>query len=62
MSDPKTVLGRDVTGRIFLNLAKAYVETINKGGVPVIENAVDYITKVENEKAKEKALSIFKSR
>lgn len=62
ISEPKTVLGKDVTGRMFLNLAKSYVDTINKGGVPVIENAVDYITKVENEKAKEKALALFKSR
>ena len=62
ISDPKSVLGKEVTGRMFLNLAKTYVDTINKGGVPVIENAVDYITKVENEKAKEKALEIFQSR
>eukprot|EP00092_Neocalanus_flemingeri_P011002 GFUD01011847.1.p1 GENE.GFUD01011847.1~~GFUD01011847.1.p1 ORF type:complete len:754 (-),score=206.68 GFUD01011847.1:94-2355(-) len=62
ISTQKTVLGKDVTGRMFLNLAKCYVEAINKGGVPVIENAVVYITKVENEKAKEKALTIFKSR
>jgi hypothetical protein len=62
ISDPKSVLGKAVTGRMFLNLAKTYVDTINKGGVPVIENAVDYITKVENEKAKEKALNIFKTR
>jgi len=62
ISDPKSVLGKEVTGRMFLNLAKTYVDTINKGSVPVIENAVDYITKVENEKAKEKALEIFQSR
>ena len=55
ISTQKTVVGKDVTGRMFINLAKCYVEAINKGGVPVIENAVDYITKVENEKAKERA-------
>lgn len=44
---PKTMNGKCLNGEMLIGLCKAYVEAINKGGVPVIETAWKYVVKTE---------------
>lgn len=42
---PKTLNGNTINGKILIELAQSYVESINKGAVPNIENAWNNITR-----------------
>lgn len=45
---PKTIInGQKLSGTMFAGLIRSYVEAINKGAVPSIENAWSYISKNE---------------
>ena len=58
---PKTLNGTPITGRVLVNLAQQYVEAFNTGAVPNIENAWTYICRNENQRALQKAQSLFES-
>ena len=47
---PKTIREKQLNGSMLIELSKAYIEAINKGGVPNIENAWKYIVKNESYK------------
>lgn len=56
----KTIMnGRRLTGDMFVGLVYNYVEAINKGAVPNIETAWNYISKNECQKAMEMAYENF---
>ena len=43
--------GNMMTGPMLLQLAKAYIEAINSGGVPNVESAWGYVCRAEGERA-----------
>ena len=57
---PKTINGKTLNGDMFWNLCKSYVEAINAGAIPSIENSWAYICKNECMKALDEALELFK--
>ncbi|XP_073692971.1 guanylate-binding protein 1-like [Garra rufa] len=61
-SEPKTVTGgRAVTGAALGNLAEVYVEAIRSGNVPCLENAAMSLAKIQNVRAEEEALQLYKT-
>ena len=58
---PKQMYGRKLNGDMLFNLAQSYVEAINNGAVPSIENSWSYICKDECLKAMQTALQQFES-
>lgn len=56
---PKLMHGRKLNGEMLYNLAGSYVEAINRGIVPNIENAWSYICKNECLKAQSDAYERF---
>lgn len=48
--------GRKLNGDMLFNLAHSYVEAINNGAVPSIENSWSYICRDECHKANQEAL------
>lgn len=48
---PKQINGRKLNGEMLFNLAKSYVDAINKGAIPSIESSWSYICKNECLKA-----------
>ena len=40
---PKQLKGQFITGQMLIELAEAYTESLNKGGIPVIETAWEYM-------------------
>ncbi|XP_035282074.1 guanylate-binding protein 1-like isoform X2 [Anguilla anguilla] len=59
-SSVKTVKGGlPVTGRMLGHLAKTYVDTIARGDVPCLENAVLTMAQIENEAARRDALKEY---
>lgn len=48
---PKQINGQFVTGLQLCELAESYTEAINKGGVPVIETAWQYVQSGELDNA-----------
>jgi hypothetical protein len=56
---PKTINGKYLNGDMFWNLCKSYVEAINKGAIPSIENSWAYICKNECLKALDDAFDRF---
>ncbi|XP_062995936.1 guanylate-binding protein 1-like [Elgaria multicarinata webbii] len=62
-SQPKTVPGgHTVTGRMLANLVKSYVDAINSGEVPCLENAVLALAEIENSAAMREAISSYEER
>jgi hypothetical protein len=53
--------GKKLTGQMMASLAESYVQSINNGAVPNIENAWAYICKSECHKAIEESFSKFES-
>lgn len=51
--------GKAITGRMFAHLLKSYVDAINEGSVPCIENAIRSMALVENAKAVEYAVQSY---
>jgi len=56
---PKVMHDRKLNGEMLYNLALTYVDSINKGAVPNIESAWNYICKNECQKAQQDAYSKF---
>lgn len=56
---PKTLNGKNLNGEMLCNLAQTYINAINKGVVPNIENAWTYISKNECTKAFHGALEKY---
>ena len=54
---PKQMFGKKLNGDMLFNLAQSYVEAINNGAVPSIENSWQYICKDECHKALQQSLS-----
>ncbi|XP_036372267.1 guanylate-binding protein 2-like [Megalops cyprinoides] len=56
----KTIKGETkVTGSMFGNLAKIYVDAIRSGQVPCLENAVEALAQIENSAAVEKSHALY---
>ncbi|MCJ8745026.1 hypothetical protein PDJAM_G00125580 [Pangasius djambal] len=59
---PKTLTGgRMLTGGALGTLAEVYVEAICSGQVPCLENAVESLSKIQNERAVEQGLQVYQS-
>lgn len=43
--------GRALNGTLFVEICKAYIEAMNKGCLPNVENAWNYVCRSECEKA-----------
>ena len=56
---PKVLNGKKLNGPMLATLAASYVESINKGAVPNIESAWQYICKSECGKAVEESIKMF---
>jgi hypothetical protein len=56
---PKVLNGKQLTPEMFVTLSISYVEAINHGAVPNIENAWTYICQNESKKSMEKAVCHF---
>ncbi|XP_077788311.1 guanylate-binding protein 1-like isoform X2 [Podarcis muralis] len=62
-SRPKMIPGdRVVTGTMLASLAKTYVNAINSGDVPCLQNAVLALSKIENSAAVHDAISCYEER
>lgn len=48
---PKTFFGKAMDGPMLIQLCKTYIDTLNKGSMPNIENAWNYLCKFEANKA-----------
>jgi len=51
--------GKPLNGDMFWNLCKSYVDSINQGAIPSIENSWAYICKNECQKALEESIDLF---
>ncbi|KAF5904491.1 guanylate-binding protein 1-like, partial [Clarias magur] len=59
---PKTLTGgRMLNGSALCSLAEVYVEAIRSGRVPCLENAVETLAKIQNERAVEEGLQLYQS-
>ena len=58
----KTLNGKPLNGEMLFNLAKSYVDSINKGAVPSIESSWSYICRNECQNAMRNALQVFEQR
>ena len=58
---PKTINGKFFTGHMLAELAQAYTEAINTGGVPNIEGAWTSVCQAECQKALEESLKYFET-
>ena len=56
---PKLMHGKALNGEMFCNVMRSYVNAINSGAVPVIENAWSYMCKSECNRAKNNALTHY---
>ncbi|KAF5892052.1 guanylate-binding protein 1-like, partial [Clarias magur] len=58
---PKTFTrGQMLTGSALGSLAEIYVEAIRSGKVPCLENAVETLAKIQNERAVEEGLQVYR--
>lgn len=55
----KTLNGKLLNGEMFCNMIKSYLEAINQGAVPVIENAWGFMCKNECAKAMKNSLAVY---
>ncbi|XP_031418352.1 guanylate-binding protein 1-like [Clupea harengus] len=51
--------GHKVTGSRFIHLVKIYVDTINSGSIPCLENAVVAMAKIENRSAMNEGFQLY---
>ena len=56
---PKTLNKKALNGEMFINMIKSFIEAINKGAIPNIENTWSSMCKVESMKAFESAESAY---
>jgi hypothetical protein len=57
---PKMMNGKQITGKMLLDLADAYTQAINSGSVPNIQTAWSYICQNECHRAIENSLNHYK--
>ena len=57
----KRINGNFVDGPRLIALAEAYVESVNNGRAPCIENAWEFVKKFENKKTAEKTIGIIRN-
>jgi hypothetical protein len=60
-TEPKAINGKRITGPVLANLLEEFVNSINKGGVPNINNAWDNVISKDIEDLKIKALRNYKA-
>ncbi|EGR33607.1 hypothetical protein IMG5_048240 [Ichthyophthirius multifiliis] len=53
---PKMLCGRHLNGMMLLEVCRSYIESINKGSLPNIENAWTYVKKNEGQRAFQKSI------
>ncbi|XP_053342277.1 guanylate-binding protein 1-like [Clarias gariepinus] len=59
---PKTLTGgRMLAGSALCNLAEVYVGAIRSGQIPCLENAVETLSQIQNERAVEQGLQVYQS-
>ena len=58
---PKALNGRVLSGGMFVELCRAYIDALNKGAVPTIYNAWQSISELECLRAKEAAMEAYDS-
>ena len=58
---PKELKGKCVNGSQLCDLAEAYVEALNKGGIPVIESAWEYMQSGELENAYKNTIEFYQN-
>jgi len=58
---PKMVLGKPINGKLFGALCKSYVDAINKGAAPVIQDSWSMLCELQGKDAVEKALAEWSS-
>ncbi|RYX99812.1 hypothetical protein EON78_02610, partial [bacterium] len=56
---PKTMNNKILNGPMYAELVHAYIEAINEGAVPNIENAWSYVCKNECMKAMAEGMDIY---
>ena len=56
---PKTLNGQVLNGDMFCSMIKSYIQAINQGAVPVIENAWGFMCKNECLKAMKNSINIY---
>ena len=59
---PKIINGKRLTGPMLANLANVYVQSINEGAIPNIENAWTYICQTECQKSLENSIEVFEEK
>ena len=52
-------MGQSITGKMLIELAETYTESLNKGGIPIIESAWNYIQSNEIETAYKQSLKVL---
>jgi hypothetical protein len=57
----KSLKGKTINGKMYCDLVISYIEAINSGGVPVIENTWKYICRNECEKALEESVDFLEA-
>nr|CCA20085.1 guanylatebinding protein putative [Albugo laibachii Nc14] len=58
---PKSIQERVMNGSMFVGLVQAYVDSINRGSVPVISSAWQSIAESESRKARENAMEMYRA-
>ena len=58
---PKVLNGRYITGEMLLELCLAYTEAINKGSVPCIDSAWNYLCQNECQRAMHDAIATYEN-
>lgn len=60
---PKTLIGgRILTASALCSLAELYVEAIRSGQIPCLENAIESLAQIQNERAMEQGLQVYQSK
>jgi hypothetical protein len=59
---PKMLKGQLVSGAQLVELAEAYTDALNKGGIPVIESAWQYMQSAQLEEAYKKTIIEFEAK
>jgi hypothetical protein len=56
---PKMINGKNLNGQMYISLMQTYINAINTGGVPNIENAWVYLCRDECIKAVDNAMEVY---
>ena len=58
---PKSLFGYRINGQMFVQLAQSYIDALNGGGMPVIQNTWEQVTQVQCRQAVDRAVEKYKS-